>query len=156
MRSHLIDRVRKAAPIVFKLPVNIFKPGYKRETIPELTRLLQFDSTSKRLTKLPPVLYPPSVRLKGRQGYETKLFQSPECFLVSKQHEQYLVFSKIFRQLMKSVLFGLASISSAEKAGGPATYGKQWGIKAITDIPFYGILLFGLMVSSKIVKSATH
>jgi hypothetical protein len=84
MHSSLIDRVRKAAPLVFKLPPDIFKPSYKWETIPELVRLLKFDNNSKCLTNLPPILYPPSVRHKGHQSFEIKLFQTPEIFKANK------------------------------------------------------------------------
>ena len=88
MRSSLIDRIRKAAPSVFQVNPDIFKPAYKRETVPELTRLLKFpnDRAKKdRPSKLPPILFPPNIREKGRVGYETKLFQAPEIFLVSEQ-----------------------------------------------------------------------
>jgi len=87
MRSALIDRMRKAAPLVFQLGPEIFKPGYQRDTVPELTRLLKFSnehSKKDRLSKLPPILFPSVVRRKGRVGYETKLFQAPEIFMVSE------------------------------------------------------------------------
>lgn len=87
MRSALIDRLRKAAPLILKLDPEFFKPTYQRENVPQLRRLLKFsDDHSKkgRPSKLPPILYPPYVRRKGRQGHDTKLFQSPELFLVSK------------------------------------------------------------------------
>lgn len=87
MRSALIDRMRKAAPTVFQLSPDTFKPGFQRDTVPELTRLLKFSnepSKKDRVSKLPPILFPAIVRRKGRVGYETKLFQSPEVFLVSK------------------------------------------------------------------------
>jgi hypothetical protein len=88
MRSALIDRMRKAAPSVFQLNPDIFKPNFKRDTVPELARLLKFSnehSKKDRLSKLPPILFPSVVRRKGRVGYETKLFQAPEIFLVSEQ-----------------------------------------------------------------------
>jgi hypothetical protein len=88
MRSALIDRIRKAAPSVFQLSPDVFKPGYQRDTVPELMRLLSFSnkpSKKDRLSKLPPILFPPNIRGKGRVGYETKLFQAPEIFLVLKQ-----------------------------------------------------------------------
>jgi hypothetical protein len=88
MRSALIDRMRKAAPSVFQLPPDVFKPGYQRDTVPELVRLLKFSndhSKKDHLSKLPPILFPPVVRRKGRVGYETKLFQAQEIFLVSEQ-----------------------------------------------------------------------
>ena len=86
MWSALIDRLRKAAPTVFDLSPEVFKPNYKWEKVPKLTQLLKFDTQSKCLSKLPPILYPLSVQQKGRrEGYETKLFQSPEIFYVSRQ-----------------------------------------------------------------------
>lgn len=88
MRSALIDRMRKAAPTIFQLNPDVFKPGYKRDTVPELVRLLKFsneNSKKDRLSKLPPILFPPIIRGKGRVGYETRLFQAPEIFLVSEQ-----------------------------------------------------------------------
>jgi hypothetical protein len=86
MQSALIDRLCKAAPTVFDLSPKVFKPNYKREKVPKLMQLLKFDTQSKRLLKLPPILYPLSVRQKGwREGYETKLFQSPEIFYVSRR-----------------------------------------------------------------------
>ena len=83
MRSALINRVRKAAPIVFNLSPEVFKPSYKQEKVPELAQLSKFDPSSKRLATLPPVLFPIKVRVKGHKGYETKLFQGPEVFRVS-------------------------------------------------------------------------
>jgi hypothetical protein len=88
MRSALIDRMRKAAPSVFELNPDYFKPGFQRDTVPELVRLLNFSnehSKKGRHSKLPPILFPPVVRQKGRVGFETKLFQAPEIFLVSEQ-----------------------------------------------------------------------
>lgn len=128
MRSALIDRVRKAAPTVFNLPAEIFKQSYKREKVTELTRLLKFNPHSKHLSNLPPVLYPLSVRRKGREGFETKLFQVLEIF-----------------RLMKALLFGLASLDSTEKHGGPPTYGKQWGVLSLEELPFYAIPVFALL-----------
>jgi hypothetical protein len=85
MQSALIDRLHKAAPTVFDLSPEVFKLNYKWEKVPKLMQLLKFDTQSKRLSKLPPILYPLSVRQKGRcKGYETKLFQSPEIFYVSR------------------------------------------------------------------------
>ena len=91
MRSALMDRMRKAAAIIFKLNPEIFKPNYLRETVAELIRLLKFpkelskhSSKKPRPLKLPPILFPPSVRQRGIEGFETKLFQSPELFLVSE------------------------------------------------------------------------
>lgn len=88
MRSALIDRMRKAAPSVFHLSPDIFKPSFQRDTVPELLCLLKFSndrSKKDRPSKLPPILFPPVIREEGRVGYETKLFQSPEIFLVSEQ-----------------------------------------------------------------------
>jgi hypothetical protein len=84
MRSALIDRIRKAAPIIFNLSPEVFKPNYKREKVPALTQLLKFNPQLKRLSKFPPVLYPPIVRQRGHDGFETKLFQSSEVFRVSR------------------------------------------------------------------------
>ena len=88
MRSALIERIRKAAPVIFSLPSGIFKPTYKRQSVSELVELLKFDPNSGRNSSLPPILYPPAVRRKGRRGFETKLFQSPEVFQVSQCMEQ--------------------------------------------------------------------
>ena len=79
--------MRKAAPSVFHLNQDIFKPSYQQDTVPELVCLLKFSnepSKKDRVSKLPPILFPAIVRRKGRAGYETKLFQSPEIFLVSE------------------------------------------------------------------------
>jgi hypothetical protein len=51
-------------------------------------------------------------------------------------------------KLMKAVLFRLASLDASEKHGGPPTYGKQWNIVKLEDIPFYAIPLFALLVST--------
>jgi len=85
MHSALIDRSCKASPTIFNLPPEIFKPNYKWEKESELTQLLKWDSNLKCPLNLPPVLYPPSVWCKGHKGFETKLFQSPEIFQVSRQ-----------------------------------------------------------------------
>jgi hypothetical protein len=80
--------MRKAAPSIFHLNPDIFKPSYKRDTVPELVRLLKFSNENSKkdhLSKFPPILFPPVIRGKGRVGYETKLFQAPEIFLVSEQ-----------------------------------------------------------------------
>jgi len=85
MCSALIDRSCKALPTIFNLPPEIFKPNYKWEKVPELTRLLKWDPDSKHPLNLPPVLYPPSVQHKGHKGFEMKLFQLLEIFWVSRQ-----------------------------------------------------------------------
>jgi hypothetical protein len=84
MHSALIDRVQKAMPIVFNLSPKVFKSSYKQEKVPELAQLSKFDPSSKCLAALPPVLFPIKVQEKGREGYETKLFQGPKLFWVSR------------------------------------------------------------------------
>ncbi|KAG5640295.1 hypothetical protein DXG03_009355 [Asterophora parasitica] len=126
MRSALIDRLQKAAPNIFHLPSEVFRTNYDRKNVPELKRLHTWDQDSA-LSSKPPVLFPPCVREKGCKGYETKMFQSPEMFL-----------------LIKALLFGISSLDS-EKVGGRATYGKQWGITNIDSLPFYTIPTFALL-----------
>ena len=46
-----------------------------------------------------------------------------------------------------ALLFSLSSLELTEKHGGLLTYGKQWGISSIADLPFYMIPLFGLLVN---------
>lgn len=90
MRSAVIDRFRKGAPRILGLNSEFFAPNYRRETVPELVRLLRFTTGSKdpskkaRPSKLPPILYPLHIRQKGREGHETKIFQSRELFMVSE------------------------------------------------------------------------
>ena len=47
---------------------------------------------------------------------------------------------------MRAVLFGLASLDLTGKHGGSATYGKQWGITSLENLPFYGVPLFSALV----------
>jgi len=48
---------------------------------------------------------------------------------------------------MKAVLFRLVLLDGTGKHGGPPTYGKQWRILLLSDLPFYTIPLFGVLVS---------
>jgi hypothetical protein len=48
---------------------------------------------------------------------------------------------------MKAVLFGLASLNTTGKHGGPPMYGKQWNVLSLDDLPFYTIPVFTLLVS---------
>jgi hypothetical protein len=58
-------------------------------------------------------------------------------------------------QLIKAILFGLASFEANLKHGGPPMYGKQWNILSLKDLPFYTILLFGLLVSTSTLLLVT-
>ena len=67
-QSTLIDRMWKAAPLIFKLSPDIFKPLFQCDTVPQLMMLLNFASNSKHSSskhhnsKFPPLIYPPAVQ----------------------------------------------------------------------------------------------
>ncbi|RDB22950.1 hypothetical protein Hypma_009803 [Hypsizygus marmoreus] len=108
MRSVMVDRACKAAPVIFNLPKSYFAVQYDQGSVPELRRLLNFKSLSSRVSKHAPLLYPPSVRKRGSAHVcDPYLFQSTEVFQVPE---------------------GIIVWSEREKYGGPAMYGKPWHI----------------------------
>ena len=58
MHSQFIDRGRKVAAKIFKLPAEWFDSSYNRSNVPELQALLKYEANSTTFSKFAPVLYP--------------------------------------------------------------------------------------------------
>lgn len=86
IRSWLIKRCRLVAPQIFRLPVPYFQTSRDETTKSELLALFMFNSRDK-FNKLPPILFPASVRKKGKRN-NALLFMGEELPLV--RHHLFL------------------------------------------------------------------
>jgi len=81
MRSQLIDRGRKVAAKIFKLPAEWFDSSYDRSNVPELQALLKPEANRTAFSKFAPILYPKD-RNRERQRNDMALLRAPELPLV--------------------------------------------------------------------------